>query len=262
MIPETSKLQRKDSALITGAGSGLGRALSIEFAKRGYPVVGFDRHDASLRETATLAGSNFHSRVVDVGDAIAIRNAVVQSQDDLGPISILVNNAAVYPRRDFLQETTASFMHTVAINLGGYVACTHAVLETMQTTGIGRILNVGSFADIAPVPCSAAYSVSKGAARVLTRALVADLSDRFPDIIISDWMPGVLSTNMGLPDGIDPAVAAVWGVNLALWRDRTLNGVGFERDTEILAPRGLKQRVKNLVFLRSSPEPRRLNMQT
>jgi len=138
----------------------------------------------------------------------------------------------------------------VAINLGGMVNCTRAALEVMVETGRGRIVNVATFADMAPLPASSAYAVSKGAGRILTRALVADLGDRFPGIVITDWMPGMLATRMGVADGLAPEAAARWGAALALWDDPALNGAVFEMDREVLPPQGLKQRVRDLLLLR------------
>lgn len=244
-------------AVVTGAGVGLGRELAIGLARRGVRVAGFARRSASLQETARLAGSHFLPVTVDVADSRAVAGAFDEVTRALGAITLLVNNAAVYPRLDFLDESPDSFMATVAINLGGVVACSHEALRRMTSTGRGRILNVSTFADLAPIPASSAYSVSKGAARILTRALIADVCDRFPDIVINDWMPGALATGMGIPDGLDPAVAARWGVDLALWHDRSLTGTVWERDTEQLPPRSLKRRLRDAVF-RTAPQPRRL----
>lgn len=253
-MPEKTPTEiiRAGQAVVTGAGGGLGREIALALVAKGVRVAGLGRQKKALAETANLAGGGFTAHVCDVADP----NAVVATFKTIGPVTLLVNNAAVYPRRDFLDETTESFMHSVNINLGGQVACTRAALESMVETGIGRILNVATFADIAPLPASSAYAVSKGAARVLTRALVADLGDRFPDIVITDWMPGMLATDMGIPDGLDPAISAKWGVALALWHARSLNGAIFEMGHEILAPRGLKGRVKDLLLLRAKPKPR------
>jgi len=242
----------KGIAVITGAGSGLGRALAVELARK-MRVVGFGRHMKTLRKTAAMI-DNFTPMQVDVADPQAVEQAFAQ----IGPVTVLINNAAVYPRRDFLNETGESFAKTLQINLGGIVNCSHAALTTMVETGEGRILNVASFADIAPLPASSAYSVSKGAGRILTRALVADLGDRFPDIVITDWLPGMLATGMGIPDGLQPEVAAKWGAKLALWHESSLNGVTFERDHELLPPQSLKRRLKNKLLLRRSPVPRLL----
>ena len=249
---------RKGVALVTGAGGGLGRALAWELAARGMAVAGFGRRKDSLAETRALIGERFMGVQVDVADPAAVRDGFAEIRRALGPVTVLVNNAAVYPRRDFLDETAESFGATVDVNLGGVIACTRAALDDMCETGVGRILNVATFADVAPIPASSAYSVSKGAARVLTRALVADLGDRFPDIVIGDWMPGMLATSMGVPHGLAPEEAARWGAELALWHDPSLTGAVFERDRELLPPRGLKRKVKDLLLFRRPPQPRRL----
>lgn len=254
-----NRLTPKDGiAIVTGAGSGLGRALAIELTSQGFGVVGFGRRSAALEETHAAAGALFHARPLDISDAGAVTQTITEIDADLGPVALLINNAAIYPHRDFLDETPDSFMDSVAINLGGMVNCTHAALHAMVARGRGRIVNVATFADIAPLPTSSAYAVSKGAARVLTRALVADLGDRFPGIVIGDWMPGMLRTGMGIPDGLDPATSARWGVELALRLDPDLNGAVFEQAHEVLAPRGLKGRIKDLVLMRKPAKPRHL----
>ncbi len=248
---------RKGIAVVTGAGSGLGRALAVELTTRGVRVVGFGRREAALSETEQLCvGGLFTGMAVDVADAQAVRTAFDEIRTSQGNVTILINNAAVYPRVDFLDDTPEHFMETVQINLGGMVACAHAALVGMAETGVGRVIEVGSFADLGPLPCSGAYSVSKGATRILTRALIADVSDRFPDIVMNTWLPGMLATDMGLPEGLDPSTAAKWGASLALWHDRALNGAIFERGEEILPARSLKGRVRDLVLLRGKSRPR------
>ncbi len=239
----------KQLAVITGAGSGLGQALALELCVRGLLVAGLGRREDALQETATLAGDSFTPVVADVSDPTQVR-AAFETIRAVAPVSILINNAGVYPHRDMLDETPETFMQTVAINLGGTVACTSEALKDMTKAGRGRILNVSSFADMHPLPCSAAYSVSKGAVTTFSRALVADLGDRLPKIVISTWMPGMLNTEMGLADGLDPAVAAKWGAGLVLWGEPSLNGAVFEMDREILPPRGLKGRLKDAVRLK------------
>ncbi|GGG78234.1 short-chain dehydrogenase [Salipiger pallidus] len=237
-------------AIVTGAGSGLGRALSRELTAQGFTVVGTGRRAEALQDTATEAGALFHPLPLDVSDGAAVAEAFARIDADHGPIALLINNAAVYPRRDILSETAESYMDTVAINLGGVVACSRAALGSMARTGMGRILNVATFADLAPLPGASAYSVSKGAARIFTRALIADIADRLPGIVIGDWMPGMLQTGMGIPDGVPPEVSAKWGVELALRCDPALTGAVFEMATEVLPPRGIKGRVRDLALMR------------
>lgn len=238
-------------ALVTGAGRGLGQALARELANRGMQVAALGRDATSLTETAN-SSDRITPIVADVSDFDSLRQAFEQA-DTLAPLTLLINNAALYPRRDIFDETPESFMQTARVNLGGSFAATRLALDRMATTGFGRILNVATFADLHPLPASAAYSVSKGAARTLTRALLADLADRFPDIVISDWLPGMLATRMGIPDGISPEQSAKWGAELALWHDPALTGTTFEQAIEIPPSRGLKARIKDRLTGRRKP---------
>lgn len=241
-------------AVVTGASEGLGRALCGAFVAKGITTVGLSRSVARLQNLRQeLATDLFHPIATDVGNPDAVRAAFDQIAQNHGAVSMLINNAALYPHRDTLDETSESFMHTVSVNLGGAFSCSRAALEPMVAQGYGRIINVGSFADIAPAPAAAAYSVSKGAQRILTRALVADLADRFPDIIINDWMPGILNTNMGLAHGLDPKQAAARGVQLALRQERTLNGLLFEIDRSKPPAIGWKRKMLNMI-LRQNPK--------
>jgi NAD(P)-dependent dehydrogenase (short-subunit alcohol dehydrogenase family) len=247
----------KGIAVVTGAGGGLGRALAVDLSQS-MTVVGLGRDRIALEDTAKLAQTGrFHGVEADVSDFNSVSQAFDIAESH-GPVTVLVNNAAHYPRRDFTEETAQSFMEVVATNLGGTVACTRAALDGMLATGFGRILNVATFADIAPLPASSAYSVSKGAARIFTRALIADLGDRFPGIVVNDWMPGMLATRMGIPDGLAPEQAAKWGAQLALWHDPSLTGTTWEMDREIPPPRSLKRRIADRVLMKPRVAARRL----
>ncbi|MFA8441766.1 SDR family oxidoreductase [Yoonia sp.] len=236
---------RNGVAVVTGAGRGLGRELCRNLIAEGMQVAGISRNPRSLETLATELGDAFLPVTADVGDAEAVAAAFDEIGTSQGAPTILINNAAVYPRRDILDETPETFAETVNINLMGVFHCCHAALPNMIARGCGRIVNVSTFAHIAPAPTAAAYSVSKGAANILSKSLVADLGDRFPNIVINDWIPGELKTEMGRPEGIDPAQAAEWGVRLALWHDPMLTGRLFERNFEFLEPISLKRRLLN-----------------
>ncbi len=245
--------------VVTGASKGLGQAMAVLFAQRGFKVAGLARSAEGLAETAGLIASDqFVPLAVDVADSAAVERAFADIEAKEGPIDILVNCAAIYEHFDFLDADPDRFMKSVSINLGGMVNCCRSALSGMTERGSGRIVNVATFADLAPLAGSSAYSVSKGAARIFTRALVADLADRFPNIVISDWIPGALATGMGIPDGLAPQVAAGFGVALALERDRSFNGTTFDRDMEIRSPRSLRRKVVDHLLLKGSPKPRML----
>ena len=246
-------------ALVTGASSGLGRALSVELTDRGVTVIGVARRPDSLAATGALcAGGLFHPLTGDVRDAQRLRDIVAQAEQRIGPIDILINNAAVYRRHDFLAVEAEAVVDELAINLNGYVNAASAVLPGMAARGRGRIVNVSSFAGGEPLAGSLGYSVSKAAVRALTPALAAETRARLPDIVISEWLPGVLRTGMGLPDSLDPATAAVWGANLALDNNPALHGAVFLRDRQLLPPRGTAQRLKDLLLMRLPVQPLRL----
>ncbi|MCB5205248.1 SDR family oxidoreductase [Neorhizobium sp. T786] len=246
--------------VVTGVGSGLGRALALELARRGRIVAGISRTAEDLQDTVSC--SEGPGRIVpfhcDVGNPDNV-SATFSGIRKFGPVSVLINNAAVYPHRCILDETTETFMRAVAINLGGMVSCSLCALDDMVRQGRGRILNVSTFADASPLPGSGAYSVSKGAARILTRAMIADICEQYPAIVINDWVPGRLATSMGTADGLDPVIAAKWGAALALSSDPSLTGSVWERDTEVLPPRSFRRRALDKLTLKQTPQPRRLH---
>jgi len=255
----TQRDLRDGLAVVTGAGAGLGRALSVELTRRGIPVAGIGRHTADLEETGRLSAPGlFTAFVADVADFAEVGRVFRELADGGRPLSILFNNAAIYEREDFLKATPDSIMRSVNVNLGGVICCTSEALGRMAEQGYGRIINVATFADLGPLSGSLAYSVSKGAARIFTRALVADIGDRLPGIVVNDWVPGALATRMGISDGIDPATSARWGVNLALIHDPEINGATFDRDTEAIQPRSKKRILKDLLLFRKAPVARRL----
>lgn len=227
-------------AVITEASWGLGKELALALVRKGIAVAGIAREPFETEGVLSIAA--------DVRQPEEVARAFGVIRDRLGSPTILVNNAETYPDRDILDETPTSFMDTVQLNLGGAFNCCHEVLPAMVQKGTGRIINVVTFADVSPAPLAAGYSVSKGALRILTRALVADLGDRFPGIVVNDWVPGTHRPRKGIPDGVDPAVAAEWGATLALMRGPEINGRVFLRDHEHLVHRSLKGRVKDRVL--------------
>lgn len=236
-------------AVVTGASGALGRALSVAFTRAGVRVVGIARRADELQETLRQCEpGRFTSIVADVCDTARIREIFADIEAEIAPISILVNNAAVYPRIDILSEPAERILDQININLSGCINCAVAALHLMSVRGVGRIINVGSFAGDAPVAGSLGYSVSKAGVHALTAALAAETVERLPNILISEWIPGILDTPMGVPWGISPAVAAEWGVALALGTVPEMHGATFLQDRQHLAPRSLKRRLKDRVL--------------
>jgi L-xylulose reductase len=230
--------------IVTGAGAGLGRALAREAANRGDIAVAFGRNPADLTETGTgLGPGRFETETVDVADFANLQSAIGRVLDRHGRIDALFCNAAVYPRISLLDQAPGDWMKVLTINVGGVMASIRAVLPAMMREAKGRIVVVGSFADLGPIPESSAYSVSKGALHPLVKAVVAELAGDFPDILVNEWVPGALKTKMGIPEGIDPADAARWGMDLLDLPPGGPSGRMFDRNQLVEPPQSLKRRI-------------------
>ena len=236
-------------AVITGAGSGLGRALAKRFVESGAIVYGFGRTVASLSEThRQIDSSRFDFRCVDVADFARVKSACDEIVGLHGRIDFLFNNAAVYPRLSFLEETAAQWSDALAINVNGPANCCKAVLPAMLQAGFGRIFNVGSFADRGPIKASAAYSVSKGALHSLGASIQADIADLGVDVEVHEWIPGHLRTQMSGFTGIEPEISAQWAIAIA--STPPLGGSRlFINDKLWVPPLGIRGRIKRLLTL-------------
>jgi NAD(P)-dependent dehydrogenase (short-subunit alcohol dehydrogenase family) len=228
--------------VITGAGGGLGFALVKEFLAQGCSVVGIVRSEESLAKLAVLEG--FSPYVADVSNPVAVTNIFCRIVEKFGRVDILFNNAAVYPKVNFLEESGQQWLDAIAVNLGGIANCSKAVLPTMIRHGFGRIYNLGSFADINPIANSVAYSCSKGGVHGLTKAIAADIANLNKDIEVHEWIPGHLNTQMSDFTGMDPALSAKWAVDIASGKIKaSKKSTLFENDREWLPPKSLKRRI-------------------
>lgn len=192
--------------VVTGAGSGIGRAFAIGFCADGGTVVGISRSEADLKETARLCpGARMHYVVGDIGREQDVRLLFSEAQRLHGKVDILVNNAAQYPKLGFLQMTMEDWNAVIRTNVMGMAMCCHAALPGMLERGFGRIVNVGTFAWMGPIANSSAYSASKAAVRPLTKALAAEIDrSRYPDVLVNELIPGVVRTGMS-ETGEDPS---------------------------------------------------------
>jgi len=169
-------------AVITGAGSGIGRAIALGYAKEGARVVALDINAQAAAETAREireAGGKAESFVLDVTRREACVAMAKQIADKVGHVSILVNNAGITRRNGMLGAAEAvikDWEDIIAINLNGVFNVTHALLESLRAAK-GRIVNIGSIQSFMHLrtPTSPAYTASKHGVLGLTRALAAEL---------------------------------------------------------------------------------------
>jgi NAD(P)-dependent dehydrogenase (short-subunit alcohol dehydrogenase family) len=186
---------RGSTAIITGAGGGLGRAIALRLAADGFTIAGMDVDEQAGAETCSLVrqrGGLASSYVVDLRDAEAIERSIRLAESELGPAGALVNNAAVFPMGPFLDSTIDEYDNVVAINQRAYFLVARMVAASMRDRGGGDIVNMGSITEHGGWSDLASYVVTKGAAAALTRALATELG-RY-NIRVNCVAPGAFPT--------------------------------------------------------------------
>lgn len=159
-------------AVITGAGSGIGRAIAERFAQEGARVTILERNEAEGRATAEAIGqARFLS--CDVSDAASVRAAFAEAQA-ANPIDILVNNAGIAHIGTVESTTPEDFDRVMNVNVRGVFLCTQAAIPGMVARGRGVILNLASCASKVGIQDRFAYSASKGAVLTMTLSIARD----------------------------------------------------------------------------------------
>lgn len=237
--------------VVTGVSRGLGRALCSALTEHGYRVSGLARKTSDLnRLTAEINSDAFQGYCVDLLDLASIEGVFNKIARDRGGIDVLFNNAALYPKVNFLEESPEAWAQAIQVNLSAVAACCKAVLPSMIQQGFGRIYNVSSWADIAPAVNSSAYSASKGGVHALTKSIGIDIAHLNLDIEVHEWMPGHLNTRMSDFTGFDPAISASWGVAM-MTKPASSRCSIFENDHEWFPPKPLKRKLLDaLMFWR------------
>lgn len=234
--------------VVTGAGSGLGRAIAVGFCSDGATVIGIGRTREDLEETNRLCGvERMHFVVGDVGKPDDVKRLSSEAMHRHGKVDILINNAAQYPKLAFLDSSYEEWRGVIDTNVIGVTLCCREFLPAMLERGFGRIINLGSFAWRAPISNSSAYSASKGAVHSFTKALATEIDRlRFPDVLINELVPGAVRTRMSAtgeePIDIYPHVRFV----ASLPRNGP-TGETFMQSTLQVQSRGLRARLKHFV---------------
>jgi len=234
--------------VVTGAGSGIGRAIAMGFCSDGATVLGIGRTRGDLEETARQCGAGrMHFVVGDVGRPEDVERLFSEAARLLGKVDILVNNAALYPKAPFLGSTHEEWSRTIQTNVVGLAHCCRLALPGMLERGFGRIINLGSLAWMGPIPNSSAYSASKGAVRAFTRALATEIDrSRYPDVLINELLPGVVRTRMS-DAGEDPKDVYAHARFVASLPPNGPTGRTFLRSALYIENHGLRARVRRVI---------------
>ena len=191
-------------AIITGAGSGIGRAMALLFAREGATVVAAGRTPASIEETVAMIRAETGWEAVAVAADVAIpadvKRMVRETVARFGRIDILCNNAGIGSSKDVVAVEPDEWDRVFAVNVRGvYLGCKYA-LPHMLAQGGGSIINTASVLALVGAPERAAYCASKGAVVALTRQIAVEYADRgircnclCPTTVDTPWVDRLLA---------------------------------------------------------------------
>lgn len=185
---------RGSIAVVTGAASGIGRALAYELARRGGIVAGIDVSADALRETMTGCGGESYALFADVSSRAECERAVREAIERFGRVDILVNCAGIGLRTHATEITPDDIERVFGVNFFGAVYLATAVLPGMIARGSGSIVNVTSVAGYLPNPRESAYGATKAALSMWTHGLAVDL--RGTGVHVGVLSPGPTDTGI------------------------------------------------------------------
>jgi len=213
------------TAVLTGAGGGLGRAIAIELAGRGYAVWATDVDAAAAARTVAELGDNAQAAALDVRDEAACRELAI-AVATTGSLDLWVNNAGVLATGLAWEQDEATRGAMLSINAAGTMNGTVAALERMVPAGRGHVVNVISLAGIVAAPGEVAYAASKHAAMAFTLGTLFDLRrSGQPDIDVSAVCPDGIWTPMIEDKLEDPDAAGSFSGHL-LTPEQVASAVG------------------------------------
>lgn len=188
----------RKTAIVTGAGSGIGRAIGHRLAEEGLAIGVLDVDDPAAEQVAEEIRQKGHEAIafggVDVSDRPQVNDAVDRVRRTLGPVLVLVNNAGVTGFKEFLKITDDRWDRIMQVNLNGPFYCTQAVLPDMIDAGWGRVVNISSSSAQSGQPYMVHYVTSKAGLIGFTKALALEVGPN--GITVNTIPPGFIDTPM------------------------------------------------------------------
>jgi meso-butanediol dehydrogenase / (S,S)-butanediol dehydrogenase / diacetyl reductase len=182
------------TAIITGGGSGIGKAIAVAFVREGAKVIIAGRDSKKLDRAAVEIGADCQAVSADVSKASDVQKLVTATIDKFKRINILVNNAAVLLPGTAESLSEEDFDQTFNINVRGLWLMSRAVLPHMRAAGGGSIINIASVLSMVGARNRVAYSASKGAVMAMTKAMALDHAAE--NIRVNCIAPGIVATEM------------------------------------------------------------------
>ncbi len=185
------------TAIVTGGGRGIGKAIALQLAEQGanVAVLEIDRDSASATAAEVeKRGRRSFAASVDVSDQVQVDRAIGAVAERFGRIDVLVNNAGIGNTAPFLELTADNWNRVVAIHLSGAFFCSQAAAREMARRGYGRIVSMASIAGLMAPPEAAHYAAAKAGIIGLTRAMAMDLASS--GITANAIAPGPVLTEM------------------------------------------------------------------
>lgn len=197
-------------AAITGAGSGIGRALAVDLARRGTHLALTDIDTDGLADTVAACeghGTKVTSRRLDVADRDAIYEWAAAVPDEHGRVNLLFNNAGVALVADVATMSDEDMHWLVDINLWGVVNGCRAFLPALEASGEGHIVNVSSVFGLLSIPSQSAYNIAKFGVRGFSDALRMELEIARSCVSVTTVHPGGVKTNIASRARHDPSTS-------------------------------------------------------
>jgi 3-oxoacyl-[acyl-carrier protein] reductase len=209
------------TALVTGASRGIGRAIALGLARRGYDVAVNDveRQKEELQNVADAIramGRGAFVAIADVSDKKAVQKMISAIIAESDRIDAVVNNAGILIASDVEHLPEETWDAVLDVNAKGAFLVTQAVLPVMKKQAYGRIVNIASIGGKHGAPEQAHYSASKAAIMGFTRVLAQEVGEA--GITANCVCPGIIATEMGRTNLDDPAVSEAWRQKTAMRR--------------------------------------------